>query len=398
MQQLHRKTKKIKSGLNQGLSVSYQTQIINPDGSIAKKNPWTNNLILDVGLDMVAADDFAALTVYAVAGTGNTPVSRDSATTTLTRSGTTVTASASYFVSQDVGRILKFDTGEEMYITSYTSVTEVEVDTSGALGASEGTIWYVNETGHGNEVVETATSGLDSGDNSSTALGAVVTHQRTKVFPPEVGPVTYTEIGWRPDNFATNPDLFGRDLVTGGGDSLIAGQQYKVIIRLAITFDPVNPTVISDIGTGGLSSAGVACFSYLQFAVRQINADGSMTSTSQDSAEPSAQAIHRHYGTDAIAWTPLTGITLSSAAGTVSGDRITGTVDGYGAGNHYRDVGVVAGISDWNGVIRSICFGSANSGNTVRAFEIVLDSDQTKDSDHTLTLTFRLSWSRSLTN
>lgn len=63
----------------------------------------------------------------------------NSSATTFSRSGTTVTASASTFVSGDVGRQIRMKNGsawESMTITGYTNGTTVTVDVSGTIAAS----------------------------------------------------------------------------------------------------------------------------------------------------------------------------------------------------------------------------------------------------------------------
>jgi len=57
-------------------------------------------------------------------------------------------------------------------------------------------------------------------------------------------------------------------------------------------------------------------------------------------------------------------------------------------------------ISEGNSTgIRSILVSVGNgSGGDWKVFRIVLDAAETKDSDHTLSFTIRLTWSRVLTN
>jgi len=371
------------------MSVTYQTQIINPDGSIAKSNPPTHNLLLDGGLDLVASDNLMDLFRYAVVGTGSTPTNRDSASTTFTRSGTTVTANANFFEAADVGRLLKFDSGEEMYITAFTSATEVTVDTGGTLSASEGTVWYVNEVGHETESKRTATYGSDSGDNGRSVSGNIITNKRTYIFSAEVGAVTYTEIGW--SNVSTpSAQLFGRDLIAGGGDSLSAGQQYKVIFQLQTTLSPVDPTAVSDVGNNGFNTAGTFCFEYLFRGLGYVSSTGAATyDGSNENSVPEPKNNHEVSYADAT-FTQLSG--LSTSFGTPGSTILAMTAQSYTSGSFTRTYVATASISQWNDSIYGLIFGSQ------RLSSVLFTTAQTKDSDHKLTVTYRWTWGRTLVN
>src|SRR5690606_11548336 len=159
---------------------------------------------------------WAASFTSAVVGTGTDPVRRDSGAVTLSRAGTTVTASAGFFEAADVGRLLKMDTGEDMRVISFASSTSVEVDTSRPIAATPGTVWYVNQTALVSESKRSNTYSTDGGANGSTFLVDTWTHKRTFVFSAEAGPVVYREIGWSWTN-TVGANLFGRDLLAGAG-------------------------------------------------------------------------------------------------------------------------------------------------------------------------------------
>ncbi len=222
-------------------SVRYRLEILDAAGLLVHRVPWKRNLILDQGLDAVAVRGWVQNFDYAVAGTGTTATRRDSGAITVSRAGTTLTASAGFFEAADAGRLFKFDTGEEVRISSYTDGTYVETVTSGTIVSAEGTVWYVNQTALATETKRTGTLSTDSGDNGSSFLVDTWTHKRSFIFSAESGSVNYREVGWSATNTPGN-NLFGRDLLAGGGVNLVSGQQLKVTVEMSVKIGPASST------------------------------------------------------------------------------------------------------------------------------------------------------------
>lgn len=376
-------------------SVHYRVSVLE-NGREIRRLPRKRNLILDAGLDRVATNYWAEMTRYAAAGTGTNPVKRDSGAVTFTRAGNVVTASAGFFEAGDVGRLIKWDTGEEAYISAYNSTVEVETADSGTIAASEGTVWYVNRTGLQAEVKRSGTYGSDSGDNETTFSLGAWTFKRTFIFSEEVGAVTYNEIGWSYANSAGN-NLFGMDIITGGV-SLVAGQQLKVVVELTLPLGPAAPTPWSNT-ISGWSTDGECCAESVTIssaaAFGFVNNDGTPNFGPLNSGGVFDGNTNKncYLSNDSTALVSQTTSTIS-APSNVGSKNLAGQT--YINGTFKRDFTGKFLVSEGNSAaIRSIFFHTQAPNRT---FRVLLDSAETKDSDHTLSITFTLSWSRVLVN
>jgi len=372
-------------------AVRYRLEVLDAGGRLVSCTPWKKNLILDQGLDAVAARPWADNFANAAVGTGTTPTRRDSGAITVSRAGTTLTASAGFFEAADAGRLFKFDTGEEVRIQTFTDATHVETVTSGTIAAAEGTIYYVNQIALAVETKRSIGYTQDSGDNGTAFLTDTLTLKRSFLFSAEVGTVTYREIGWSHLGTSGN-NLFGRDVFAGGGVTLIAGQQLKAIAELSITLSPASSTAFVNPITGW-GDDGVCGCEYA--ALRGVAANGTTDIGRSDSFEPSGSK----------SWALTTSTTaiaaMTNANPPSEGARITCTASSYVSGSFERTFTGKAAIGELNATNwRSIIFGERNGGSsqTYRAFRVLMNSNQTKLSTHTLELTFKLRWGRILTN
>lgn len=371
---------------------------INPDGSIAWERDWKRNLILDAGLDMVAVNRWAQCTAFCHIGTGTNPFQRDSGTTTISVSSLVATASAGYFEAADVGRLLKLDSGEEYYIASYTDTTHVNLVAGPDAAASEGTVWYVNRTVLQTEVKRTQTCRTSTGDNLTSYDGVLrqFTHRRSHLFTAEVGAVTYREIGWGP---ADNTLLFSGLVLSGGGDALVAGQQYMVISELVFTPTPTISTPAPDIATGGWNSEGDICIETYGSNL----GEWAQVSTSGATTAPGASTAFTMEPADAAGfvsiWAINANFTLVSpmalTAQNAAGANVTmGFVGSYAPASFTRVKGVVFGVSSANFAWYGCCIGT----NVHRVCTVKFDATQTKDNVHTVTVRFTQTWQRTLVN
>lgn len=385
--------------MKQAASVLYRVSILDAAGGLVRALPPKRNLILDQGLDGIAVRSWAASFAVAVVGTGTDPVRRASGAVTLARSGTTVTASAGFFVAQDVGRLIKWDSGEETYVVSFTSGTEVEVADSGTITAGPATVWYVNQTALQTETKRSATYSTDGGANGSTFAAGVLTHKRTFIFSAEVGTVTYREVGWSWDG-SPGANLFGRDLLAGAGVTLVAGQQLKIAVELSVAYSPTSATGWTNT-IAGWSEDGQTSLEWLGCAT--VAANGATTTATGDptraALDPSASDAFIVVTGDAAALISAQTALPSAIAGQTR--KAAGT-SAYTAGNFYLDRSATFAVIEGNGAVRSIFIGN-KIGTTpaepaYSVCRVRLDADETKDSNHTLTITFRFSWGRILTN
>lgn len=385
--------------IRQAAQVKYRTQVINADGSAARTwSPWKRNLILNAGLDMPVLRSWVNLFAILAMGDGTTPVQRDSGTTTFTRAGNVVTASNGFFVPDDAtsgGRLLNFDSGERMTITAVNSATEAIVDQAGTIAASQATIWYVNETGHGGEFARCSGLSLGVGDNVSTFLAPAWTHRCTFLSDAFSAAKVVREVGW---SYDWTGALFGRDLVPGGGDPVAIGQKYKVQVELSVSYGPAASVVVGDVGDNGFNTAGTAgleaCGSNL---VSQIFSNGFRAAPNGVPLEPACGALN-FYISEVSA-------PIAAMAGGSSGNLWLGTYGpelgycgsykpAYIAGSHYiENIGTFDENTGNSALVRSIFW----SGGYLM-FRVLFDTPQVKDNLHTLTCTFRLSWDRVLVN
>lgn len=141
---------------------------------------WYPNLITNQGLDRIT--DYNSLGTYADGysyprtdapgirntlglATGSFQVKRVSGAITLGQSGNTVTASAAFFNSGDVGAEIVWDNATRATITGYTSPTLVTVADSKSISAAPATLWAVQLT--------TVPGQVDTGSSSGGFVGSV---------------------------------------------------------------------------------------------------------------------------------------------------------------------------------------------------------------------------------
>lgn len=378
--------------------VRFQTEVIDR-GIIVKRSEPSRNLVLDTGLDMTAGIAYAQATNFLALGTSSNPTKRDSGLTTIRRTGNAVIASADFFVAGDVGRLVKLDSGAEFYLTAVADATHATARTEGENAASEATVWYVNDTGHGAEFLRINSYAQDAGSNQSTFTAGAWTHRRTFLSAPfSVGKLV-TEVGWSPSSSGA---LYGRALVPGGGDYVAAGQQYKVTVDHVSNWGPATAQVQGNVGNNGFNTAGKFALEYVPEvevpASGQINGEYVPTYRGDAQCLCFAGTFGLTMGTSAAELTPLAGAQSNPySLSDVLGVNVTKlSPEAYVAGSFRRTfVGTVPVGSGNSAAIRSILI---NITSNARAGRILLDAPQTKDNLHTLTVRVAFGWGRVLNN
>lgn len=388
-------------------SVLYTASILE-NGKVVREFAPKHNLILDQGLnDLCDSRSWANSFIACAVGSGTSPTKRDSGSVTFSISGGVVTASANFFESGDDGRLLKLDTGEEYRITSYTSATSVGISDSGATATDvEGTVWYVNDTGLETEYARTGNLSASEGSHGTSFHdGNVYTMKRTFIFDPVSETVTIREIGW---SYTTSPgaNLFGRDVLAGGGITLVDGQQLRVVVELSIEFSPSVATAVDNVG-GAFDTAGTAIIEGLGIgttsdnAFHMVNSSG-QTRTGGNNNNPTpaggfleAYQSSKRIGAITANWTQQTA-TQSGNGNTKSVVTGSGVAGSYTAGSFYKEYSYTFGIDQANGLIYGLQLSAQNSG--ANGFTIKFDSAQTKLNTHTLKVDFRISVNRNLSN
>lgn len=211
------------------------------EGKVVHETDWKHNLILDQGMDRLATVLVANLFLYCAIGTGNTPTEDVSGATTATTSGTTCTSSGAIFAAGDVGKLLRFTTGEKAKITAYTNSTTVTLASAlGVVGATAFTMYRVTQVGLTTETKRSNTYLLGAGNCDYSRSGSAVTNKRTFDFTVEVGSVNYAEVGFS-NLAAVAANLNTRALFAGGAVTVLAGQQLRVIYEFITTLSPTTP-------------------------------------------------------------------------------------------------------------------------------------------------------------
>lgn len=368
-------------------------------GKRVKRLPWQKNLVTDSGLDGIAVRQWGRSMTYCAIGTGTTPMHLDSGTTTASRTGTTVAANGSIFTTDHVGGVIKWDSGEESYIQSFTSPTEVETVDSGAVASGEFTIHRVDLTQHDAETKRSNSYVTGVGNCGTVHNGTTRTVEifRTFIFTAEAGAVTYNEIGVSHTGTA-GANLFARAVISGGV-SLAAGQQLRVLYSLTITLD--NPSTLEAITAPitGIPSQSANQQAYLR-GIEEIDTNGAAKSSlNQESLEPAtAKKIGVFESSPGIGSPPLAGFTEQQDATNSANVKSVGAAAAasYVAGNFYMDFARTVATTDGNAAA-GLTYLTVGSG-FYAGLVVVMDTAIPKTSDDTLSLTFRLSWGRNLVN
>jgi len=377
-------------------------------GEVVERRAPQKNLILNQGMDDFASQYLCDLFLYCVAGSGTTPTSVDSGTTTAARAGTTVTLSGGSFLftntATDAGKMLKWDSGEEARIVTVTSTTVCEVATSGTIAAGEFISYNTNQTGLTTELKRTQTylTGAGNCDTTINAGAGTVAFKRTYDFSAEVGSVTYNEIGFSRVATVSN-NLFSRILLSSGV-ALVSSQQLRVVYTLTVSFSPFTSTAVgaSPI-TGWAGATGDKQIQYPNMAY--VDTDGT---TQKVSGFPhGAKAFEpSQVGSDVTAWL-CTNTTACNSFGSNGPDRSSGALQSSASTNgsytslsFTRTKSAVFTVSQGNGTTwRTIVFGGILTNANVftrQAYVYLMGSNQTKDSSHTLTLNLAITWGRTL--
>lgn len=251
------------------ISGRFRAHVIDRTGAVVSSTPWQKNLILDSGIDLLFSHTFKDCLTYCVAGTGSTPTRDVPDGDTFSQSGTTVTRDTGTdrdFISGDVGKVLRFSTGEEAYVTAFINADNVTVNASRTVAATTIVLYRVAQTGLAAEVKRTNTipSYLwDDGDSSfgyrvnqvdaavasasdwATGIGTI---RRSFDFASEAaGSVNYTEIGL---SYTATPgnNLFNRIVLAGTvtvADTQLLRVEVEVTMAQANCVSP--PTIETEI-------------------------------------------------------------------------------------------------------------------------------------------------------
>lgn len=377
---------------------------------VVREYPVQKNLILNQGMDALASQLYADCMAYCSAGTGVTPTSDDSGVTTAAQSGTTVNLSGGSFTftntGTDAGNTIKWDSGQEAMVVTVVTPTQVTVDRSQTVGAGQFTVYRTNQTQLSSQQKRTSTY-LTGSPYCSTVLALnTLKLRRTFDFTSEVGTVNYGEValGWS-NTGATN--IFSRILLASVVP-VASGQQLRVTYELQITVTPLAPYTKSAVVNGwpvapATDTNGTEAIQYLGLSsVRSSDGSTTIYDGGWYAGEPSSSTggipVGIFVSPDASA--PAS---FGSSVDRFSGSTVLlATPASYIPGTWYMDRSVTFAVGQANSTtIRSMGMGTEYSASSIHAAQatvdvFVFDQAQTKVNTHTLTLTWRTSWSRVL--
>jgi len=325
-----------------------QALVVDPrTKQVIERHPWSNNLILNSGLDMFASktNGLTGCFRYAAAGYG----------------------------------------------TSVAANGQTTLDSERTAGADV------------DSPVRSVTYLTGAGNCGTTHVGGsgLYTHRLTHDFSEQLTPQTYAEVGYS-DNPARDSTLFSR-IKLAGSVGVNAGQQLRTVYDLGVTYSPVTVTANTPTITGWTTD-GDHCLQ--EASIWTLDTTGSQVENNGGVLEPGA---FRSSGLTAHNWFVSdvnTAPTIYEAGGYPN--RLVGSsnvnyfqkavaLSTYNNGDYYREkvttfdaseALIAAGIS-------AIGIGlGANAGNTLQAWAHVFDDPQPKVNTHRLILRFRLTWDR----
>lgn len=386
------------------IAVKFQPQVMQ-DGEVVRTYPWQRNLTYDVGMNELNNRVLQSCATWGRVGTGTRPVKRDSgAITGLVVGGNEIVSSAAFFQASDVGRLIKFDSGDEFYITAFNSNQSVNISPSGSGGPSEFTVWYVDDTQMDTQTEETNSYRTDAGDNGYNITNNEVELTRTFLFPKPAANRVYTEVGWSWQAGALN-NLFGRALFASS-IAINTNQQLAVKVTLQLNLTPstiqvgVNPTITGWPVAPATTTQGdqyILNINASEAAAREIvsliNSAGA--GTGLGTGEP-AGVLNPWIGNIAkpTNWGEGLGFNHQNL-------NFTGGAKGtYTPGDFTRDDSYTIGTGFFNATnINCILFSAVPGAfSSTVAFGHWFDENQTKASTHEMDLVFRKTWSRILVN
>lgn len=363
---------------------------------------WHPNMITDLGLDRMAAVTTGDQFITNLSLDTDMPeLKRPSEGITADQQGQTVTASAAIFTSADVGRAIVWADGSNARIQSFSSPTVVTVDKDQSVPGQTFEVWAVNRTALGNSVGNSSTSAPDGpdttwfvdGDEWVIQVGTTLVYELTE--PLNIQGFGLRQGGAGPYVVMDNVrDASGTAITV----SLLAGKSVRVEHSLQLRISQ-EPTV-------------------RQISIDEYDAANQLVgSTEVDAslwfyADPAYASIFTMYGMFWPGNNLLDNRRVASAPGVITRDPNaqppTGeygsliapadrAVTAYTPGSRRRAVALTIGATSLNGTFQGLLVRNHAGGASSTAAGTVLQllgTDFTKESTHTLTFGYELSWDR----
>jgi hypothetical protein len=345
-------------------------------GAVLSAREWQQNLVMDQALNAFANSQqgYAACFSTCLIGSGTTPNSYSSGAVTFTQTGTTITASGSFFTSAMIGGIFKYGTGSggaEYYISGVASPTSATVDTSATHATpSVATVWQVQQTGMAALLYSSATYDASAGACVTTVSGNQIYLQRTFIFPVQSSPYTVNEIGYCKSGTAIN----GR-IVLSSSDTVAPTAFYRVQIGLTFTQSPGSPIAAADVGTN-VNSAGTLSINY--WGCQIVRSNGGIATYQSPTFGDSSPILDGVLGVQMAfhTGTPPTNFSaISPANASPASESYTFALGAYSNTTQPIGVGISSGAFTFTAAgesMNSIIFGYSNGVNSVIPIAVLL--------------------------
>ena len=429
--------------LGQTLQGFYKVAVVGDDNKVVwEQEKWGKNLIVNSGMDSIAAIPYASVFYYGDAGTGVRPNYVSSLGTMATADGagnvylfipTGSTFGDLQYFTQSIegytqttqpGDVIQFTDGTNALILTVSSGS-LTVNSPITINPSQSfTIWKTSQSDlQDHQKYAGATGVTDSTvvngwpqTGTSSSLNNVV-HARTFDFPKEVSLTQYTEVGTRYNLGAGS--LFSR-IVLPNSVSVDVNQRLRLSYQLQVTWQPTqsiyrpnisvtgwpvypstntngsesiqnfdtninpaspNPFFVSYVLSSGISSGGNG-------VIEPVSTPSMFISTNTQSLQPFGLSFDR---------------TVNSSA-TVNLTNAT-TLLPYTSLNFYNDRMATFAVGEANysniacmgfGYIQSVNgkypYQGSNTGNPYQAFTFIFEQPQVKNGTQTLTISWRCTW------
>lgn len=229
-------------------SVKISRSIIAPDGKETALGTQSN-CILDRFSTTIRNTWFANAFACIKCGSGTTPFKKTSASVTFSQYGSTITASAGFFVQADSPATFVFANGVEAEIIAFVDSTHVTVANSAVVSSQAGTIYYTSRITLGSRTLNFYGKTSSAAENYRTCTLETVgreTHAITRMKRTSISPVlttahTFTEIGYG----EANDEYINGGVILDSADFVDAGYQYKVSVECVIDFGMLPLTCTS---------------------------------------------------------------------------------------------------------------------------------------------------------
>lgn len=404
------------TGIRQQFQGYYKVGVVNVKTEEIEWKAEGKNLILNQGMDHLAASSIADQMTYGINGVGTRPNSQGSGVSEISQSGATVYLSnasgdiTDFTIAFDaypslaqVGDMIAYSNGSQSIITSVTDATHLEVSPSYTFSPGKTfTVWKTSQVGLQVEISRSNSYFVGAGNCGSTVSANSVTHRRSYDFPVQNSPSSYNElgIGWASSGAST---VFSRILTTP--ILVSSGFKLRLIYDLQATWQPTSSIyATASIGLWFPNSIGTQ--SLQSFLISTVDTNGNSVnsnavldpyyitsggnwfsiwvSNNSESLAPFGSAVNR---TSAFTY---------NAAGQSS-------IASYTAGSYLTDRTGITPTNFSSNTIRSIGFGIVNVGSGIypasaiyQAFCFVFNQPQTLYNTQQLSLTFRQTWGRTL--